>query len=222
MGGNLVYPWDLGKFKAPNDVRAKIWGDLYGQNSRCLMYRETKPDDRVLTIVEDVYAKVSEGKWVIIVSDSVKTLKVVSETFPLVYSFTSIKFSISVTTETIVAILSGSDLVQSYNSNGLFGKEKLRLYPLMLWDGILLEHRWGKNYQGDIANLLSERVRLDRSFVATVHTGDTFGSGLIDSFFNNVVRVWGEQVKNILREMVVFMEYRIRSTDNIDYFRREL
>lgn len=208
----LVYPWNSEKCRAPQSVKAEIWGDLFNQDSRCLQYRETKniPDKRVLRMIEEVYQKVESKKWVIVTCASVKLLQSFGEVFPMVYSFTSCYRSMSVTTDNLISIFSDKEYVDTYLQNKLTKKEKLLLHPMLFWNGILTEHKWGKGYCGNIANILQEKVKREGIVVATTHYTEEYDSDFPTGFLKNIGAVWGNQITNILQEMAVLMRYRVK------------
>lgn len=221
---DLVYPWDSQKCRAPQSVKAQIWGDLFKQNSLCLKYREPEniPDKKVLTIIEDVYGKVEEKKWVVVTCDSIKILQSFAEVFPMAYSFTSRQYSMSVTTDKLIFILNDKEYVDNYLQQTLTKKEKLHMYPLLFWEGILTAHKWGKGYQGNIANIFHEKIKLEGILVATVHCSANDAADFPVSFLRDFGMIWGSQLKNIIQEMAVFMKYRVHTDTKIVTFDRDI
>lgn len=220
----LVYPWNSQKCRAPQSVKAEIWGDLFNDDSRCLKYREAEniPDKRVLTMIEDVYRKVESGKWVVITCDKIKFLQLFNEVFPMVYSFTSRYRVLSVTTDSLISIFSDKEYVDNYLQNKLTKKEKLMLHPMLFWGGILTEVKWGKGYSGNIAGILQEKVKRGGLVVATTHYSEDYDSDFSSMFLEDAESVWGDQIKSILQEMVVFMRYRIHTDPEISSFNRDI
>ena len=219
----LYYPWDA-KMKIQQNIKAQIWGDLYNQSSRFLRYRDSIniPDKKVITMVEDVYQQVENKKWVIVACDSMKILQSFSEVFQMAYSFTSTKYSIQVDTAKLISILNDKGQIDDYLQQKFTNKEKLVLYPLLLWDGILFEHKWGKGYRGNIASVFQERVRCGHILVTTVHYPGDISSAFTDKFFTSLADVWGTGIKNIIYEMSVCMIYRILDKSEFTCFNRDL
>lgn len=216
----LVYPWNSEECRAPQSVKAEIWGDLFNADSSCLKYREAEniPDKKVLTMLEGVYRKVESKKWVIVTCDSIKIMQSFNDIFPMVYGFTSKYNFISVTTDSLISIFSDKEYVDTYLQNKLTKKEKLVLHPMLFWNGILTEHKWGKGYRGNMEHVLQEKVRRGGVVVATMYCRVDPTSDFPESFLKDIGAVWGNQVKNIIQEIAVFMRYKINTDRETDCF----
>lgn len=221
---NLSYPWNAKSIKAQQNIIAQIWGDLYNNNPKCLKYRDEVPDKRILTMLDEVYDLIDKGKWVIVGCNSIKLLQIFAEVMPMVYSFTSHKYSYLTDTENLINVIDGKSKKDFDNElrSSLSEMEKLRLYPLLLWDNMTANHRWSQKYSGEIMNIFQARVKGNAVFVTThLYTG-SFLDNMLPEFLNTIAELWGQTLSDTIDQMSQMLFYNIKDQKRCGYLSRDL